>query len=355
VTFSGECKLTEIPRKWHNTMRAIVLRQFGEPASVLQCEKTPTPEPATGEVKVRMLASPVNPSELMVVRGTYGTLPELPATPGFEGVGIVESSNAGLLGRFLVGKRVAVLNRGGGSWREWTTAPARQVIPLGNDLPLEQCAMFFVNPATAYIMTCRVLCVPSGAWLLQTAAGSTLGKMVIRLGQHCGFRTLNVVRRDTQIDELKAIGADEVIAFDPKNDDTEQFCDKVRTAIGANGVPYAIDPVGGDTGSAVVQCLSKSGRMLVFGTLSDQPLEFSSRALMGPGAGIEGFWLGNWMDQQNLIGKLNLVSRIKKLLLAGILTSEVGTTYALDQIAEAVQDAERPARGGKTLLQIAPK
>ena len=61
-------------------------------------------------------------------------------------------------------------------------------------------------------MTCCVLRVPGGAWLLQTAAGSTLGRMVIRLAQHRGFRTVNIVRRETQIGELKALGADVCIS-----------------------------------------------------------------------------------------------------------------------------------------------
>ncbi len=327
-------------------MQAVVLHQFGEPAEVLQIETQAVPDPSPGEVRVRMLASPVNPSDLMMIRGQYGILPELPASPGFEGVGIVEASGGGLLGRFLTGKRVAVLNSATGNWREQTTIPAKQAIPMGKELTLEQAAMFFVNPATAYIMTRQVLCVPPGEWLLQTAAGSALGRMVIRLGKRFGFRTLNVVRRAEQIDELKSIGGDAVIAAAPEE------LPAAVAAIASGGVRYAIDPVGGSLGSAVVQTLAPGGRMLLFGTLSGEPISFSPRDLMTPGAEISGFWLSNYMQSLKLLGKLKLVKQVGKLIREGTLTANVGAKFPLDQIGDAVTAAEQPARNGKVLLTI---
>src|ERR1700682_5818861 len=100
-------------------MRAVVYERFGEPSEVLGVRDVPVPEPGPGEVRIRMLASPVNPSDLMAIRGKYGLLPKLPATPGFEGVGIVESAGPGLLGKWLKGKRVAVLGSRTGNWQEF--------------------------------------------------------------------------------------------------------------------------------------------------------------------------------------------------------------------------------------------
>ncbi len=328
-------------------MQAVVFNQFGEPADVLQFESRDQPTPASGQVRVRMLASPVNPSDLMMIRGIYGIRPELPATPGFEGVGIVEESGGGLLGKFLVGKRVAVLNNSTGNWQAQTVIPAKQAIPLGKELSVEQAAMFFVNPATAYVMTRQVLCVPRGEWLLQTAAGSALGKMVIRLGRQFGFRTLNVVRRQEQIDELKSLGGDAVVAAGP-----DELPAAVAELTGGRGVRFAIDPVGGPLGSAVVKSLAPGGRMLLFGTLSNEPLSFSPRDLMTPGAEIRGFWLSNYMNSLKLIGKLKLVKTVAKLIRDGVLTAEVGQTFPLETVTEAVQTAEQPERAGKVLLSI---
>src|SRR5436305_14069446 len=114
-------------------MTAIVFDRFGDPAEVLQVRDVPVPEPGPGQVRVRMRASPLNPSDLLVVRGQYGRLPELPATPGFEGVGVIDAAGPGflkLLRGLKPGRRVAVLNGRGGNWQEEVVLPARQVVPL---------------------------------------------------------------------------------------------------------------------------------------------------------------------------------------------------------------------------------
>lgn len=333
-------------------MKAVVFEKFGEPAEVLRVKDVPEPKPGKSEIKVRMLASPINPSDLMTVRGIYGKLPELPATPGFEGVGVVVEANAGLFGQYLKGKRVAVMNRGTGNWKEFAVIPAKQAIPLSNDLPVEQAAMFFVNPATAYVMTQKVLQVPPGAWLLQTAAGSALGKMVIRLGKKFGFKTMNVVRRPEQVDELKQLGGDMVFKFNDREDDPATFREQVLKAHGGEGIHYAIDPVGGKTASAVVNCLGSNGRLLLYGTLTDEPIAFSPRTIMTHTATVEGFWLARWMNTLGLMAKLKLIRTITGLIRSGELTSEVGEMYPLEQIATAVRESEKPGRGGKTLLKI---
>src|SRR3954462_15260879 len=106
-------------------MKALVFDRFGEPADVLRVQEVRTPEPGPGEVRVRMIASPINPSDLLVVRGRYGVLPRLPATPGFEGVGVVDRVGPGLLGHMVKDKRVTVINSAGGNWAEYVTIPWR--------------------------------------------------------------------------------------------------------------------------------------------------------------------------------------------------------------------------------------
>jgi len=161
--------------------------------------------------------------------------------------------------------------------------------------------------------------------------------------------TLRFVPRD----ELKSLGADEVVPFSPDGDNADRFCERIMAITGPEGVRFAIEPVGGATGSAVARCLGQNGRMLAYGTLSGDPVCVSPRELIGTGASIEGFWLANWTARQSLINRLRLVSRVKRLMRQGILVSDVGKRYSLDQIADAVREAERPGRGGKTLLQIA--
>ena len=328
-------------------MKAIVIEQFGEPAEVLKVRDLPTPEPGPGEVRVRMSATPINPSDLMVVRGKYGRLPTLPATPGFEGVGVVEAVGSGWLAKLRAGKRVAVLNGKGGNWAEQVVVPARQVVPVWADIPDDQAASWFVNPATVLVMVRWVLRVPKGEWLLQTAAAGALGQMIVRLSKVDGFKTINVVRRPEQAKDLERLGADAVIASNDTAIDK-----RVMEITGGAGVRYALDAVGGDTGSDVVKSLGHGGRLLVYGTLASEPLAFDPRILMTGHRSVEGFWLSNWVKEQNFVTMLRLFRTINRYLSTGLFTTKVAAAYSLDEIGLAVKQAETAGRGGKVLLKI---
>src|SRR5262245_18262606 len=140
-------------------MKAIVFEHFGDPAEVLQVREVSEPEPGPGQVRVRMLASPIGPADILTVRGEYGHRPKLPATPGTEGVEIVRAG-VGLLCGLRVGKRVEVLNETVGNWQEKVVVSALHVVPISRHVTDEQAATFFVIPATAFIMTRLVLDVP---------------------------------------------------------------------------------------------------------------------------------------------------------------------------------------------------
>lgn len=328
-------------------MKAVVFDRFGDPSEVLQVREVPTPEPGPGEVRVRMIASPVNPSDLLVVRGQYGVLPTLPSTPGFEGVGVVDRAGTGLIGRFALNKRVTVINSAGGNWAEYAIIPARQARPVPDDLPDDQVASFFVNPGTVLAMVRHVLGVPKGEWLLQSAAGSSLGKMIIRYCKHEGIRTINVVRRREAMAELKELGGDQVISTADGPVDQQ-----VLPLTGGAGVKYAVDPVGGDTGTQVFNALAADARMLVYGTLSGEPIRVDPRRMIAGKRVVEGFWLGHWMRARSIPAALLLFREIARQIRAGVLATEVGGRYPLDAVAEAVREAEAPGKRGKVLLTI---
>jgi len=327
-------------------MKAVVYERFGDPAEVLQVREVPEPEPGPGQVRVRMLASPIGPADFLTVRGEYGHRPRLPATPGTEGVGIVEAGR-GLIGRLRVGRRVAVINETGGNWQEKVVVSALRVVPLSRHVPDDQAATFFVNPATAFIMTRLVLRVPRRAWLLQTAASSALGRMVIRLGRHFGFRTINVVRRGEQAEELLQDGGDAVIATE-----SESIEERVREITSGEGAPFALDAVGGTTGSAVARSLAFGGRLLVYGTLAEEPLSLPSRMLFLGVKHIEGFWLSEWARRQRVWTMMWLFRRIHQLMAKGVLTTDIGPAFPLDEIKAAVRQASAPGRHGKVLLKM---
>jgi NADPH:quinone reductase-like Zn-dependent oxidoreductase len=328
-------------------MNAAVFDRCGPPREVLQVREVPRPEPRRGEVLVRMIASPINPSDLMYIEGRYTLSPQLPATPGFEGVGVVEATGGGIIGWLRKGRRVAVIPDRLGNWAEYTVTKARLVVPVPASIPDDQAATFFVNPATAIAMTRRVLAVPPGEWLLQSAAGGELGKMIIRLGKKHGFRTLNVVRRREQVEELKKLGADEVLV-----EADGPIDEQVKRITNGAGVRFAIDPVGGKTGSEVIASLGSGGRCLLFGSLSDEPISLHPRKLLSAAIRVDGFWLGDWAKRQSIPTMLGLLREVRALMAEGTLTSTIAAKYPLARVAEAATHAAAPGKGGKILITM---
>jgi NADPH2:quinone reductase len=329
-------------------MKAAVFESFGEPSQVLNVRDVPDPMPGPGEVRVRMILSPINPSDLLTVQGLYGVLPRLPATPGYEGVGIVDEVGPGVLARLLnlKGKRVVAINSAGGNWADMAIIPARQARPVPDDISDEQAACYFVNPATVLAMARHVLAVPKGQWLLQSAAGSTLGRMLIKLGRHDGFKTLNVVRRREAMDELKELGADAVISSADG-----PIEDQVRAITGSAEPRFAIDPVGGATGTGVFR--APGGRVLLYGTLSGEPITVDPRLVISGPRSVEGFWLGHWMRERSIPGALLVFREIAALIRQGVLSSEIGRVFPLAEIAQAATEAALVGRPGKVLVRLA--
>jgi NADPH:quinone reductase-like Zn-dependent oxidoreductase len=328
-------------------MKAIRFNQHGEPTKVLAVEERPPPEPGQGEVRVRILATPVNPSDLLYVRGHYaGVEAHFPAPVGFEGVGIVDTLGPQVQGAVL-GQRVVVMNSMGGNWAEHSVVSAHDLIPVPDEISDEQAASFMINPASAILMVRRILAVPRGEWLLQSAAGSELGRMIIRLAKHDGIRTVNVVRRHEAVAELERLGADAVIVSTDGPID-----EQVRGIVGSEGVKYAIDPVIGETGTQMYKALNEDGRMLLYGSLTSQPMLVGDdpRYILAGRRVLEVYWLGYWLPRLDETARRRLVEDIVALLRDGILETSPGRKFPLDEIGAAVTQAESKDRQGKVLL-----
>jgi NADPH:quinone reductase len=240
-----------------------------------------------------------------------------------------------------------VVNEKGGNWADYVVVPALSLIPVPDDLPDEQVASFFVNPASAILMLRHVLAIPKGEWLLQSAADGELGRMIIRLAKHDGIRTVNIVRRREAVAELQRLGADAVIVS------TEGPIDEqVRRIVGHEGVKYAIDPVVGETGTQMYQALGEEGRMLVYGSLTGEPIRVGAdpRFILAGHRILEVFWVAYWFNRLDETAQRQLVQEIVTLLHKGILTTSAVRPFSLDEIDRAVAQAETTGRQGKILL-----
>lgn len=360
-------------------MKSARVHAFTQRPEGIHIEDVPVPQPGRGQVRVRMLMCPVNPSDFHYVRGIYyqalerivwnqgrtavdprvcfdpersNECPVPPYALGGEGVGIVDACGGGFLARRLVGKRVAVAGGGppNGVWQEFAVVGAKRAIAVPDGLPDEQAAMYLANPISTYAMVRAVLRVPRDGWLMVTAAGSALGKSVVRMGKRDGFRTICVVRSSANTRELTALGAEAVIETDRQDLITE-----VARLTAGQGVGCAMDCVGGNLAGEVVRCLGLNGRLLLYGTMADSPIEVPARDVMMPLAQIEGFYLGNWMAQQSPLKMLGVLRAVKRLTAEGVFHAEVSETYPLEQAAVAMAASLKPGRTGKVMLRIASR
>ena len=188
-------------------MRALVQDRFGEPGEVLSVREVPKPTPKSGEVLVRMLASPINPSDLIWLAVFTASRRRCRRRRVLKASGSSRNRAADSLAGIKRASESPSRARMPAVRAEYVVIPAKQAVPIPASLSIEQAASAFVNPTTAYAMTRRVLNVPKDAWLLQTAAASVVGRMVISLGKHFAFRTINVVRRREQAKELQNLAA----------------------------------------------------------------------------------------------------------------------------------------------------
>ena len=108
-------------------MRALRFAQVGDPLEVLRMAEVATPEPGSGEVRLRMTHRPVNPSDLYCIQGTYPIRPDLPGSPGFEGVGVVDALGNGVAGVDR-GQRVIPTTGQAGTWAEHLIVPATAIV-----------------------------------------------------------------------------------------------------------------------------------------------------------------------------------------------------------------------------------
>src|SRR5215813_13417065 len=132
-------------------MKALIFGETGEPKRVLQLAEIPTPPLAPSEALVRVLLSPINASDLHMLRGRYGYQPELPASPGIEAVGIVEAVGPGVQGP-IVGTRVVFVGTWN-TWREQIMCPVDKLVPVPDGLDDPAAATSCTNPLTAWALT----------------------------------------------------------------------------------------------------------------------------------------------------------------------------------------------------------
>ena len=295
----------------------------------------------------------IKQTDIFSIMGVYPGFkyPPEEGTPvaGLEGTGVVAEVGQGVT-KFTVGQRVVGLpfpsvEQGVGTWQQYLVAGEDNLAAVPDAVSDAAAASFFVNPVTVVGML-REINAPAGEWIVQTGAGSTLGRQLIQVAKHQGVKTINVVRRQALVDELKALGANEVIVSTE-----EDVTERIKEITGGKGAWGALDCVGGELFQKVASGVRNDGLAIIYGAMDGLGASFAVPDPLFRGIVIKGFWLIKWMKSLSGEERASVVDEVMGLLASGVMGIHEGKRFSLDQVVEAVQESQQPARGGKVYIE----
>ncbi|WP_067198602.1 zinc-binding dehydrogenase [Microbacterium sp. XT11] len=325
-------------------MRALIHRSFGEPEDVLVLVDRPLPEPGPGQVRLRIVLSPIHNHDIWTIRGTYGVTPDLPAASGTEALGIVDALGEGVEG-LGVGRRVAT---GGtfGAWAEYIVTDAAGLVPVPEGVPDEVAAQLISMPFSA-ISLLQFLDVKAGDWIVQNAANGAVGRMLAQLASARGVHVLGLVRRAGGVDELRAQGIGGVVATD--QDDWRERALEITD--GAD-VVAGVDSVGGAASGHVLSLLAENGTLVAFGAMDSPVMEINSGDVIFKQATVKGFWGSKVSATMDPATRGALFGELIQRVSDGTLTLPVAGVFDAADAADAVRASKAPGRVGKVLLRF---
>jgi NADPH:quinone reductase-like Zn-dependent oxidoreductase len=327
-------------------MRRLQLVAFGEPADVIELDTVSEPALGPEEVLVSMEAAPINPSDLLLVRGLYGVRPALPFSLGAEGVGRVTQTGS-KVDVALQGQRVMILpTYEQGTWADQVVVPVRNLVPMSDEADPLQLAMIGINPATAYLLLNRYVSLMPGDWIGQTAANSAMGQYLIALAKRAGVKTLNVVRREEAAQQVRQWGGDRVVRQgDNLHKDIEEALDGKKLSL-------VLDTVGGTPVGELAKSLKPGGAIVVYALLGGQFPAMPPKEFIYRGLSLHGFWLINWIRSAPRTEIQETYQKLGDLVANGSLSAAVERTYPLEQFKEAIKQSLPSNRGGKILFRF---
>jgi len=324
-------------------MKAVQLLRHGRPDEACEClEIENVGVPGAGEVVVEVRASAINPADLLIIEGRYPGPDELPAQMGIEGAGRILEVGSGVSG-LQAGDKVISLGRE--NWAERIKAPADRVIKVPQDLAFEQAAMLKANPPSAHFMLKDYVDLNPGDWVIQNAANSAVGRHVIRFARARGVHSVNIVRRDSLVGEIKAHGADVVVV------DGDDLAQRVWSETGADAsIKLGIDAVGGEPCLRMADCLSEGGVVVNYGFLSGEPCMITPHQAIIQDITLKGFWLMRVMQRLQRDRIEALYTEMAGYFIDGTLQVPVEARYGLPDAKEALAHAWQSGRDGKVVF-----
>ena len=325
-------------------INAAVYERHGNPPDVLRVESQPWPAPAPDEVVVKMRAAPINPADLNQIEGKYPVRPELPAIPGFEGAGVVVKIGADV--KSVTNGALVIVPHNIGTWRDAIAVKADELVIVPAGIEPVDAAMLKINPMTAWRLLHDYVDLKKGDWLIQNAANSTAGRAVIQIARELSYKTVNVVRREELIDELRSEGGDVVLV------DGENLRNQAKNATGGASIRLALNSVGGDSALRLANCLAPASTMVTFGAMSLQPLKIPNGLLIFKDLRFRGIWINKWYDNATKEQRMETFRSLFDMAKRGLLKAKVEKAYPLAEARAAVARAAQGKRSGKIIFEF---
>ena len=315
------------------------------PDKTVKVDEVEFPKVTDDDVLIKVEASSINPVDVGMSKGTYPAAPKPPYTLGFEGSGTVVEVGKNHAHRLKAGDRVVFVCSGiYGAWAEYTLVPGTRVFQMHPDNTFEEAASHFVNPVTVTIMF-RLFQKEGHKAVIQSAANSALGRMLIKLFKENGIKTINLVRRDDAKEELLKIGADYVV--NTNDDDFEQKLEEIAKRESATKF---YDAIGGEFAVKVLRKLPPGSVVTIFGVLApDQRLPLTSYDLFS-GKKINGYIVTPHFESLPFEEKEKLIAFVQEKLKT-IFQTKIVKTLSLDKFAEGIEHSEKFASEGKAIIK----
>jgi NADPH2:quinone reductase len=301
-------------------VKAVVLREPGGPER-LELADLPDPDPAAGEVVLRVRAAGVNFADVLVRQGRYPQAPALPTVLGHEVAG-------------EVGGRRVMTASGSTGYSELSTADEQWLVPLPDSASFEEGASFLTTFLTAWIPLRRADVGPGATVLVHAAAGG-VGSAGVQLAKHLGARVVATASSDEKRRVALDLGADEAFGYD-------DFAGGVQADV-------VLDAVGGDVFKRSIGVLNPLGTIVAIGFADGWWDPLDTALMVGRNVSLHGFYLGRLMKLRPDVVR-EATRELVDLWEAGKVKPLVGATFPLAEAADAHRLIEERRSVGKVVL-----
>ncbi|MHB1122586.1 MAG: NADPH:quinone oxidoreductase family protein [Ramlibacter sp.] len=331
-------------------MKALLSHCAGGPES-LELGELPEPQPAPGQVRVRVQACALGFPDLLLIQDQYQVRPPRPFAPGGEVAGTVEAVGAGVNG-LSPGDRVIGLCFWGGMAQQ-VVLDAKQCIPVPEDVALDDAAALVLSHVTAYYALRDRGRLRLGDVLLVTGAAGGVGQAAVELGKAWGARVVAAASSVEKLDDAFACGADAGVVYPSGvigKDAAKALGQSLKQALGSDGANVVLDVVGGEVAEPCLRQMAWDGRYLVVGFAGGVP-KLPANLVLLRGCQVVGVSTGEWMAR-NRAGFMAAVRELVDMCSRGMVRPRISRRLSLAQGAEALGLLARREARGKVLVTM---